>query len=240
MIASLLRRYFVVFWACALSSPVSPASAAVLFDNPGILGSGTQWCDPCSSGNTGYRVWDSFTLSQRSTLQSMRWVGLRSDALSLGVDVEIARAPYGSLNFLNLGLLNNEPHGPDIFSAHYSSPQITVGNAGISSSFRVVELPDIILDAGTYWLTVHGPSNTEQHTWLGEFEANGDNSFIQYGADPNNPQFVIPRHQDAVFRLTGLVTAVPEASTWAMMILGFCGVGFLAVRRKVGRVRGTT
>jgi hypothetical protein len=28
------------------------------------------------------------------------------------------------------------------------------------------------------------------------------------------------------------VSAVPELSTWAMMILGFCGVGFLAYRQK--------
>jgi hypothetical protein len=28
------------------------------------------------------------------------------------------------------------------------------------------------------------------------------------------------------------VTAVPEASTWAMMLLGFFGVGFVAYRRK--------
>jgi len=28
------------------------------------------------------------------------------------------------------------------------------------------------------------------------------------------------------------VAAVPEASTWAMMILGFAGVGFMAYRRK--------
>jgi hypothetical protein len=28
------------------------------------------------------------------------------------------------------------------------------------------------------------------------------------------------------------VTPVPEPSTWAMMILGFAGVGFLAYRRK--------
>jgi outer membrane lipase/esterase len=28
------------------------------------------------------------------------------------------------------------------------------------------------------------------------------------------------------------VTGVPEPSTWAMMILGFCGVGFMAYRRK--------
>jgi hypothetical protein len=39
------------------------------------------------------------------------------------------------------------------------------------------------------------------------------------------------------FPLTGvdnftLTAAVPEPSTWAMMILGFCGVGFMAYRRK--------
>ena len=28
------------------------------------------------------------------------------------------------------------------------------------------------------------------------------------------------------------VTAVPEPSTWAMMILGFAGIGFMAYRRK--------
>jgi hypothetical protein len=28
------------------------------------------------------------------------------------------------------------------------------------------------------------------------------------------------------------ISAVPEASTWAMMILGFCGVGFMAYRSK--------
>jgi hypothetical protein len=34
---------------------------------------------------------------------------------------------------------------------------------------------------------------------------------------------------DASVPLTG---AVPEPSTWAMMILGFCGIGFMAYRRK--------
>jgi len=28
------------------------------------------------------------------------------------------------------------------------------------------------------------------------------------------------------------VSAVPEASTWAMMLFGFAGVGFLAYRRR--------
>jgi hypothetical protein len=31
--------------------------------------------------------------------------------------------------------------------------------------------------------------------------------------------------------------AVPEPSTWAMMILGFCGLGFMAYRKKAGAFR---
>lgn len=34
------------------------------------------------------------------------------------------------------------------------------------------------------------------------------------------------------FEISGLAPAVPEPSTWAMMILGFTGVGFMAYRRK--------
>ena len=34
------------------------------------------------------------------------------------------------------------------------------------------------------------------------------------------------------FRIDGFAGAVPEPSTWAMMILGFVGVGFIAYRRK--------
>lgn len=42
---------------------------------------------------------------------------------------------------------------------------------------------------------------------------------------------------DTVIAETGVVeiasvAAVPEPSTWAMMLLGFCGVGFMAYRRK--------
>jgi hypothetical protein len=36
------------------------------------------------------------------------------------------------------------------------------------------------------------------------------------------------------FAFTAAVAAVPEPSTWAMMILGFCGLGFMAYRRKQG------
>ena len=34
------------------------------------------------------------------------------------------------------------------------------------------------------------------------------------------------------FRITSMTSSVPEPSTWAMMILGFCGLGFMAYRKK--------
>jgi hypothetical protein len=36
----------------------------------------------------------------------------------------------------------------------------------------------------------------------------------------------------AAFRIDGVSSAVPEPSTWAMLILGFVGIGFMAYRRK--------
>jgi uncharacterized protein (TIGR03118 family) len=49
--------------------------------------------------------------------------------------------------------------------------------------------------------------------------------------DPNTLFFTdgINGEQDGLF---GSIQAVPEPSTWAMMILGFAGIGFMAYRRK--------
>ena len=52
--------------------------------------------------------------------------------------------------------------------------------------------------------------------------------FVPFGADPTNT--ICPKGCIGVF--TDTVAAVPEPSTWAMMILGFAGVGFMAYRRK--------
>jgi PEP-CTERM motif len=56
------------------------------------------------------------------------------------------------------------------------------------------------------------------------------------GLDPNNSTAFVTKVTftgDGVFTGTmTAITAVPEPSTWAMMILGFAGVGFLAYRRR--------
>jgi hypothetical protein len=70
--------------------------------------------------------------------------------------------------------------------------------------------------------------------------------FFQYGGPPlytgatSDPQFVLGDHTLSSFfspvrytlTISEVAGAVPEPSTWAMMLLGFCGVGFMAYRRR--------
>ena len=42
----------------------------------------------------------------------------------------------------------------------------------------------------------------------------------------------VTRENGDVFSVLGIASAVPEPSTWAMMILGFCALGFMAYRTK--------
>jgi PEP-CTERM motif len=55
-----------------------------------------------------------------------------------------------------------------------------------------------------------------------------------YAFSVNSPLTV---NQNSTVTLFGTIAAVPEPSTWAMMILGFFGVGFLAYRRNNGTLR---
>jgi len=209
---------------CVLASFSVPADAVTLFENPfDAAAAQTPWCDPCSpsqpslAGTIGGRVWDTFTLAAPSTLQSFRWVGLRNDPLTLGVNFEIAYAPYNS----------------PVFSTHYDLSSISIVNVNTNSERRLVSLPDIVLSAGTYWLTVYGPSVLEKHTWWGQVEASGDNSLLQYvGPDPDHPSGVIARHQDARFRIDGTLNPVPLPAALPLYGTGLGVLALLAWRRR--------
>ena len=57
-----------------------------------------------------------------------------------------------------------------------------------------------------------------------------------FGSPFDQITFTVPQGQSWVVEdVISAVAAVPEPSTWAMMILGFVGVGFMAYRRKPNR-----
>jgi len=70
------------------------------------------------------------------------------------------------------------------------------------------------------------PATSGSHTWTRfafNFIADGTSNTINF-SEINGPSYI---GLDDVS-----VTAVPEPATWAMMLLGFAGVGFMAYRRK--------
>lgn len=74
---------------------------------------------------------------------------------------------------------------------------------------------------------VFGLTPTEQAQLNATMAANAGLEVFTVGATFGNAQGGLDVIQAGV-----LTTAVPEASTWAMMVLGFLGVGFVAYRRR--------
>jgi len=89
--------------------------------------------------------------------------------------------------------------------------------------FDVLQTPDFTVSTATGSATITG--------------AKGDKEFLAISGT-NLTQITF--HSDVgftsirQFEVSGVsqITAVPEPSTWAMMILGFAGVGFMAYRRR--------
>ena len=81
------------------------------------------------------------------------------------------------------------------------------------NTYQAFNDPDGVYDANSVLLTTL-VDNTYSHGKVGLYQFSaGATSFSN-------------------FSVTGQISAVPEPSTWAMMILGFVGVGFMAYRRQ--------
>jgi PEP-CTERM motif-containing protein len=87
--------------------------------------------------------------------------------------------------------------------------QVTSGSFHADNSNSVSDLDRLYLNAGT---CTSGPSC----------------SFLSLGS--NDGQYVWHGVDGTTF--TTAISAVPEPSTWAMLLIGFAGVGFMAYRRK--------
>jgi hypothetical protein len=72
-------------------------------------------------------------------------------------------------------------------------------------------------DAQIHQLT--GVSASYDYYYFGVVKSNRDEE------DNNNPNVLL-------HTVSGIMSAVPEPSTWAMMILGFAGIGFMGYRRR--------
>jgi hypothetical protein len=119
------------------------------------------------------------------------------------------------------------------------------GSYSLIGNYAFQNIAPITLSVGSYYLMGYGWSTSgdlEHNSNIGgppdTFNTFGGSvSFVQaVWGEGNDPPGTLPTHtfgpgQPDFFSSANL-SAVPEPSTWAMMILGFVGIGFMAYRRK--------
>jgi hypothetical protein len=195
-----------------------PAKADVVltdtFTNPGT-------CRDCGTGPAG-----TVTVTQASPGAVLQF----NVALDPGYTFARSGGTGDAFSFNLLGTSGNAVTNlPSLFSVDTTLPQ---NNA----PFGLYNY-GIMFNAGTNNPTT---SLTFDLAYSGTLSA----STFGISSNPNNAPTFIPAYFsvdvlynqviDPNFGATAAptISAVPEPSTWAMMILGFCGLGFMAYRRK--------
>jgi hypothetical protein len=139
------------------------------------------------------------------------------------------------------GQLITSNTGPDYLITSISGTFDGQTITGLNGSYAGPD--NIFYSAGPYvsfggWsFNLAGGPTAQVNVWYGN--ANGFNGFngVNYWLDINPPDVagIGPNAGPLTsFLVTeaASVTAVPEPSTWAMLLLGFAGIGFMAYRRK--------
>jgi hypothetical protein len=206
------------------------AGAALLsgsFANAAVLTGNIAVYDSSSNALLGY-VGNSFTVFNTDPISSTL-----AGALSVQIDTS-ATAPFSilelngpnsSYSYLGgaQGVTNfSTPSGYAFLTSVTSTGANLIGNPGESAIWT---LSGNVLSAE--W--------TNSDSTVVPLTLFHDVSFGDLDMAANLSSFV-DKFGDQVeavkFEFTGISSAVPEPSTWAMMILGFCGLGFMAYRKK--------
>jgi hypothetical protein len=199
-----------------LSSPT--ANATVVYSSvPNLLATPTQvgYCSSCNGSNEPL---DKFTLSTSVSVTG----------LNLITDTELG-GKYEGLGGFTFDVFD-ATHTTLLFSRTVSAVSVLA-----STSASTVEITGSIaaldLSAGTYWAGF-------QATNLAVADLPGGNNSLIETITPHSGVESAFIGGNTGYELLGSVSAVPEPSTWAMMLLGFAGVGFMAYRRKSKSVAG--
>jgi len=133
-------------------------------------------------------------------------------------------------------------------SATGDNPDALIGQFSLTGNYVFANGSQTLLTNTTDWRASDAPySGPQPASWFAPsgtpkgLGANGDtNIWFNNGNGARegiavNAQWIWSKPDttgESYFSTTLTMTAVPEPSTWAMMIAGFLGVGFLAYRRK--------
>jgi len=150
-------------------------------------------------------------------------------------------APALATDLLDTTSLNLTTAGPQTFSVFITAQGLTspTGLNTFQSSFTSNILPvgwtvteATFIDAGNGLFTTGSPLSSATFNAIGTSVKTAPGNA---GAGPYSLTEVYTVHATNAGTVSSTISmsaAVPEPSTWAMMILGFIGVGFMAYRRR--------
>jgi hypothetical protein len=222
-----MRRLLLSLTALAAFAAASPANADVVIDTRGLGGTGTNSFDPTlglvlgtlnGQNNEIVRFQDrSFDPLFSGT------AGGGGNAIKLFNTRDLDIQVFDATNTVQLGTTR------DVFSLKGTgSLFINVTTQELDGTFKTT-LFGSLTDAA-YQLSTTAQSGYDLQAINGEIISDVD-VYVVGGLGTRITDF---EH----FRIDVTpLAAVPEASTWAMMILGFLGVGGLAMRRKGKQLR---
>ncbi|MDN3275906.1 PEP-CTERM sorting domain-containing protein [Frankia sp. RB7] len=205
----------LVLSLCLLPVLAAPTKADTIFETGTFTG--TDLGD--YSIYDGRYIGASFTVTQQTMINS---IGAQFGAYSYGT-IFGAIVPLASSTSLPAG------SPTDLAS-------IALGHTILSMPSQIQDVSgslSLTLAPGTYGIVfgsgLFGATGTAGIGQNNDDVASAD--FFQYLAAASSDWLAADGEGVRLF-VDGTVSAVPESSTWAMMLLGFFGVGFLAYRRR--------
>jgi hypothetical protein len=165
------------------------------------------WCSDCYGGGT-YEPLDNFTLGSSASIS--------------GLNLVTQTGYYEGLSGFTLEVYNSS-HSAILFSEAIS-PTL-VANTAYNTSILTGTVSGLSLGAGNYWIGFIAPV-------MGVPGFSGGNGSL-IDTTPHTGIEVQVLGGDTGYQL---LSAVPEPSTWAMMLLGFAGLGFAGYRRTRARL----
>ena len=201
------------------------AGAAVIYNNPW---SGVN--ADCTFSCGGGQLAQKFTINNPSVISSASFTDfLTRAAQPTSVNWELLKADGvgglpGTLASSGSSLITSSTFLGSAFFGGGISRDVYQENFDIT--------PTVTLASGDYYFALNVPITDVLLTFGTDI---GGGTLITPGGawhlyNPTTTSFAVGLNGEQV-------AAVPEASTWAMMLLGFAGLGFMAYRRKVSGTR---
>jgi hypothetical protein len=196
----------------------------------------TTWGTPSSTGSSGGAVAGtsgSVGVSYTGEIQSIQTGIIYQTPAGTFSGGSVGNAPADGLTTIQL-FGGGTVVDTVTFSTAVVNPVFAIwslGQGGINAAFDFIGSPSFAIQSGGPSAQYNGGTIVQNGSNINGIEGNGT---IQFFGTFNSISWTNPVLENWYGFQVGTVASVPESSTWAMMLLGFAGIGLMGYRRRKG------